>query len=54
MGKWVPPLYGLKSVIDRVNEIAKIDEQINELAIKREECVKALKEEIKKIDNLKD
>lgn len=53
-GKDCPPLYGIQSIIDKIDEIAKVDEKINELAIVREALVKDLKEEIKKANTVKD
>lgn len=51
MGRVCPPLYGIEGVVDIIDKISTIDEKINELAIERETHVKALKEQIKKIDN---
>lgn len=42
------PYYGVE---DTIEEIAKIDEKINELFIKRETYVKDLKKQIKKTPN---
>lgn len=42
MGRYMPPLYGVEDIN---KEIAKIDEQINELFIKRAEYVKNLKKQ---------
>lgn len=44
-----PPFYGEKEVSEIVDEISKIDEEINELAIRREERVKAFKEKVKEV-----
>lgn len=50
----MPPLYGYESILDKFDKISAIDEKINELAIEREELVKAVKEEIKKANSVKD
>lgn len=42
-----PPLYKEQDIIKDVEDITAIDEKINELAIEREERVKALKEKLK-------
>ncbi len=44
----IRPYYGVE---DTIAEIAKIDEKINELFIKREVYVKDLKKQIKKTPN---
>ena len=54
MGIWSPPLYGTETIMQKIEEISKIDEKINELAIEREKYVKDLKEEIKKTASIKD
>ena len=54
MGEWMPPFYGTEGLFDIIDKITKVDEKINELAIEREEYVKALKKEIKKINTNKD
>ena len=51
-GPACPPLYGEKKVEELVDEISKIDEKINELAIEREAIVKAFKEKVKDIHNI--
>lgn len=42
MGRYAPPLYGVEDIN---KEIEKIDEEINELFIKRAEYVKKLKKQ---------
>lgn len=54
MGEWAPPLYGTDDAIKIIEKIAKVDEKINELAIEREGYVKTLKEQIKKLNKIKD
>ena len=49
-GKDFPPFYYIEDVMKTIEHIAKIDEDINVLAIKREEYVKTLKEQIKNLD----
>ena len=44
-----PPFYGEKEVSEIADEISKIDEEINELAIKRESLVKTFKEKVKEV-----
>ena len=44
-----PPLYSEEAIIEIVDDITKIDEDINELAIKREERVKDLKKKVKEV-----
>ena len=46
MGRHMPPLYGTTGLN---KEIEKIDEQINELFIKRAEYVKDLKKQIAEV-----
>lgn len=46
-GRDCPPLYKLEEVMEVVDRISKIDEQINELLIKRELYVKDLKQKVK-------
>ena len=48
---YIRPYYGVE---DCLEEISKIDEQINELMIKREVYVKDFKKQIKKTPNTKD
>lgn len=43
-----PPLYSIQSIVDKIDEISKIDEKINALLIEREKYVTDLKEAIKK------
>ena len=50
-GASFPPLYSIQSIIDKIDEISKIDEKINALLIEREQLVTNLKEAIKKEDN---
>lgn len=52
-GKTCPPLYSMSDIMSDVDEITKIDEQINELAIKRETYVKDLKQKVKKMADTK-
>lgn len=47
-GKTCPPLYGDETAEDIIMDIANIDVKINELFIKREEYVTALKNKLKK------
>ena len=47
-GRDFPPLYSIQSIIDKIDEISKIDEKINALLIEREKYVTDLKEAIKK------
>ena len=42
-----PPFYSIQTIMDKVDEIAKVDLQINELFIVREKLVTDLKEAIK-------
>lgn len=51
-GPDMPPLYSKEDIVAAIDKVTEIDEQINELAIKREEYVKTLKEKIKKMDNI--
>lgn len=53
-GKSYPPLYSSSDVMTDIEEITKIDEQINELAIKREAYVEDLKKKVKKMADTKD
>lgn len=48
-----PPLYGEETAVEIIDKIAKVDLAINELFIKREAYVTALKETIKKADTIK-
>ena len=50
MGRTCPPLYGDESTEDIIFTIADIDVKINELMIKRETYVTALKEKLDKKD----
>lgn len=52
-GQDCPPLYNEEEIMDKVNEISKIDEQVNELLIKREVKVEALKKAIAKKNKAK-
>ena len=54
MGRISPPLYKLEEVMEVVNKISEVDEQINELMIKRELYVKDLKQKIKASANSED
>lgn len=45
-----PPLYGEETTTEIIEDIAKIDVEINALFIKREECVTALKKKLEKKD----
>lgn len=45
-GQDFPPLYGEEEIVNKIDEITKIDEQINELLIKREIKVEDLKKAI--------
>lgn len=54
MGRISPPLYKLGEAMEVVNKISEIDEQINDLMIKRELYVKDLKQKIKTPVDLKD
>lgn len=54
MGRDFPPLYKKEELIEAIDKITEIDEQINELAIKRELYVKDLKKKVKDLDNNKD
>lgn len=47
-GRDCPPFYNVQSIMDKIEEISKIDEKINALLIEREELVTNLKEAIKK------
>ena len=48
----IRPLYGTEDAVEIMDKISVIDEKINELAIKREEYVKTLKEKIKETNNI--
>lgn len=48
MGQGFPPYYGVKSILSIIEDIAKVDEKINVLAIEREHLVTKLKEAIEK------
>ena len=50
MGRICPPLYGEESEKEIIEDIAKIDVEINALFIKREEYVTALKKKLEKKD----
>lgn len=54
MGEAAPPYYGVESIEKKIDRIAKLDEKINELLIKREQYVEDLKEAIKNQNTLKD
>lgn len=54
MGRVSPPLYKLEEVMEITNKISDIDEQINELMIKRELYVKDLKQKVKASTNSED
>lgn len=54
MGRVSPPLYKLEEVMEIINKISDIDEQINELMIKRELYVKDLKQKVKASTNSED
>lgn len=54
MGRVSPPLYKLEEVMEIINKISDIDEQINELMIKRELYVKDLKQKVKASANSED
>ena len=47
-----PPLYDEKTVLELNEDILKIDEKMNELAIKRESLVTALRKKVKETDNI--
>ena len=47
-GRDFPPFYSIQSIVDKIDEISKIDEKINALLIEREKYVTDLKEAIKK------
>lgn len=47
-GRDFPPFYSLQTIMEKVDEIAKLDEKINALFIEREQLVTDLKEAIKK------
>lgn len=49
-----PPFYGKKSIMQKIDEIAKIDVQINELFIKREQYVEDLKKQIEEENSSED
>lgn len=53
MGDWVPPYYGIETIIKKVDKISKVDEKINELLIEREQYVTELKEAIEKENSRK-
>lgn len=46
-----PPFYNMQSIMEKIEEITKLDEKINALLIEREELVTNLKEAIKKEDS---
>lgn len=46
MGAWAKPYYGTETIMAQVEEIAKLDEKINELLIEREQYVETLKKAI--------
>ena len=54
MGRVRPPLYKLEDCMEVINKISNVDEQINELLIKRELYVKDLKQKIKASSNTED
>lgn len=43
-----PPFYNVQSIMEKIEEISKVDEKINALLIEREQLVTDLKEAIKK------
>lgn len=47
-GRDFPPFYSIQTIIEKVDEITKVDEKINALLIEREQLVTDLKEAIKK------
>lgn len=47
-GRDFPLFYSLQTIMEKVDEIAKLDEKINALFIEREQLVTDLKEAIKK------
>lgn len=54
MGRVSPPLYKLEEVMEIIDKISIVDEQINELMIKRELYVKDLKQKVKASTNSED
>ena len=46
-----PPFYKAQELMEKIEEITKLDEKINALLIEREELVTNLKEAIKKEDS---
>lgn len=54
MGRVSPPLYKLEEVMEVIDKISIVDEQINELMIKRELYVKDLKQKVKASTNSED
>ena len=47
-GRDFPPFYNIQTIMEKVDEITKVDEKINALLIEREQLVTDLKEAIKK------
>lgn len=47
------PLYGTETIMQKVENISKIDEKINILMLEREKECEALKEEIEKFNTSK-
>ena len=43
-----PPFYSVQTIMEKIDEISKLDEKINALLIEREQLVTDLKESIKK------
>lgn len=43
-----PPFYNVQSIMEKIEEISKVDEKINALLIEREQLVTYLKEAIEK------
>ena len=47
-GRDCPPFYSVQTIMEKIDEISKLDEKINALLIEREQLVTDLKEAIKK------
>lgn len=47
-GRDFPPFYSVQTIMEKIDEISKLDEKINALLIEREQLVTDLKESIKK------
>ena len=52
-GQDFPPFYGVEDITNKINDILKIDEKINELFIIREQKVEDLKKAIEKENSSK-